>query len=255
MLYQQTIEQEWPAGIAAPRRREDVHEADRRGPNAVLQHAHEHLQGFIGTPRLDVPAKEGVPRNDVLLGHCVEQPADDVDAAVAVPRAGGVEVEQRVAEDGGVRERASAAEEVRVYGPPEAQAAGAGAGGERARVGVVVGAGRGARGVVEERVEAERVVRERGGDVGDEEHVAEQRRRRARQRVQQQPPRLLEPPLLAELLHLRHRQLRPALASAGGIGGIGGGGRRRDGALRRSHGVVSLLLAALAHLLIPCDCD
>jgi hypothetical protein len=165
--------------------------------------------------------------------------------AVAVARAGGVEVEQRVAEDGGVRERAGAAEEVRVDGPAVAKAAGAGAGGERAGVGVVVGAGRRARGVVEERVEAERVVRERGGGVGDEEHVAEQRRRRARQRVQQQPPRVLEPALLAQLLDLRRRELRPAL----GIGG--GSGRRGDGALRRSHGggVARLLLAAQLSLI------
>ena len=109
----------------------------------------------------------------------------------------------------------------------------------------MVGARRGARGVVEERVEAQCVVRERAGHVGDEDGVAEQRRRRARKRVQQQQPRTVELALLAQPPHLRGRRVRlrllpsPAAAGAGG-GGIGGGERERDGAAgRRRHGTVS----------------
>lgn len=100
----------------------------------------------------------------------------------------------------------------------EAEAAGAGASGERAGVGVVVGARRGAGGVVEERVEAQRVVGERARHVGDEDRVAEQRRRRAWERVQQQPPRAVELALLAQTPHLRRRRvlLRLLPAAAGG---------------------------------------
>lgn len=57
---------------------------------------------------------------------------------------------------------------------------GAGAGREHGRVGVVAGAEREPRGVVDDRIEAESVVRERAGDVGDEKGIAEQRRRRVR---------------------------------------------------------------------------
>jgi len=242
MLQKQAIESKRPTGIIAGCCGEDIDEADRRGPDAILQHAREQLQGFLGTPGLDVPAEQGVPRDGVPLGHPVEQPADDVDAAIAaVPHAGGVEVEERVPEHRGVGQRARAAEEVRVDGFPEAEAAGARAGGERAGVGVVVGARRGARGVVEERVEAQCVVRERAGHVGDEDGVAEQRRRRARKRVQQQQPRTVELALLAQPPHLRGRRVRlrllpsPAAAGAGG-GGIGGGERERDGAAGRRHG-------------------
>lgn len=126
-------------------------------------------------------------------------------------------------------------------GPPEAEAAGACAGGERGGVGVVVGADRRARGVVEESVEAERLLRERAGGVGDEERVAEQRRWRPGKRLEEQPPRVVQPPLLAQLLHLRRRRRRcrlrvpPPAASAIGGGGRRGGGWERDGAARRGH--------------------
>lgn len=249
MLQKQPVEGKRPTGIATGRRREDIDEADRRGPDAILHHTREQLQGFLGTPGLDVPAGKGVPRDGVPLGHRVEQPADDVDAAAAaaVPHAGGVDVEERVAEHRGVGQCARAAEEVRVDGLAEAEAAGACAGGERAGVGVVVGARRGARGVVEERVEAQRVVRQRAGHVGDEDRVAEQRRRRARERFQQQPPRAVELALLAQPPHLRRHRMRlrrllpaPAATGAGG-GGIGGGDRERDGAAgrRMRHGTVA----------------
>ena len=110
----------------------------------------------------------------------------------------------------------------------------------------MVGAWRGARGVVEERVEPQRVFREGAGHVGDEERVVERRRRRARERVEEQPPRAVQAALFAQPPHLRRRRvplrLHPAPAAAGaGSGGISRRRRERDGAAgSRRHQTVAL---------------
>lgn len=111
MLHKETVEHKGPAGILNGCGREDVDKADRSGIDPILQHSREQLQSSPGASGLDVPTEQCVPGNHVPLGHRVEQPADDVDAAVAsVPHTGGVEVEERVAEHRGVGQRARAAE-------------------------------------------------------------------------------------------------------------------------------------------------
>lgn len=250
MLHKEAVEHEGPAGVFLGHCGEDIDEADWRRLDAILQHTHKHLQSFLGTSGFDVPTEQCVPGNRVPLGHRVEQPPDDVDAAVAtVPHAGGVDVEERVAEHRGVGQRARAAEEVRVDGFSEAEAAGAGTCGERAGVRVVVGARRGARGVVEESVEPQRVFREGAGHVSDEERVVERRRRRARERVEEQQPRAVQATLFAQPPHLRRRRVpqrlhpapAPDPAAGAGTGGIGMGLRERNGAAgSRKHETVAL---------------